>query len=186
MAMTKAQRSAAAKKAARTRKRNAAKKPVRRRRRSTAKKGFLSQIGGVESRNAFRSMASGAVGGTLYLVYEDQVDIQNMTPEKKGAIAAVGAYFLAVMGKKPNTAAGIVGAAAYDFFKVKGLLNDPMQTQMSRINYANDLSNIPEMLSDEQMYLASDDMDLQDDMYLAEDMYLQDQYLPDYAATYRY
>lgn len=178
-------RVAAGKKAARTRKRTASTTP-KRRRRTTKPKGFLSQIGGVEGRNAFRTLTSGAVGGTLYLVYEDQVDIQNMTPEKKGAIAAVGAYALAVMGKKPNVAAGIIGAAAYDFFKEKGLLDDPMNTQMNRMKYADPLQNIPTMLSDDNMMLASNN----EQMYLSQngqDMYLQDdQYLPDYAATYRY
>ena len=157
MAMTKEQRSQAAKKAARTRKRNenalAKKKPVKKRKRAT-KKGFLSQIGGVDGRNAFKSMASGAVGGTLYLVYEDQVDLGASTPEKKGAVAVLGAYFLATMGKRPNTAAGIVGAAAYDFFKEKGLLGDPADVQMSRVEYADPLQNIPTMLSDNDMYLA--------------------------------
>jgi len=190
---TKAQRSAAAKKAAATRKRNAAKKTTTRRRRP-AKKGMLSSMTGAEGRNAFRSMVSGAVGGGLYLVYEDQVDLgTNSTPEKKGALAVLGAYVLATMGKKPNMAAGITGAAAYDFFKEKGLLNDPGDVQYSRMEWADPLQNVPMTLSDDQMYLAQggafgDDMYLaENDMYLAADQYEDmNEYQPDYAATYRY
>ena len=195
MAMTKKQRSLAAQKAARTRKRNmAAKKTTRRRR--PKKKGMLSAMTGAEGRNAFRSMVSGAVGGGLYLVYEDQVDLgTGSTPEKKGALAVLGAYVLATMGKRPNMAAGITGAAAYDFFKEKGLLNDPGAVQMGRMQYADPLSNIPVSLNDDQMYLAQggDPMYLQDDMYLQAGQHMgaagafgDGQYLPDYYATYRY
>jgi len=183
---TKAQRSASAKKAVRTRRRNATTTPTRRRRRTTKKKGFLSEISSVENRNAFSTMVSGSLGGLGYLVYEDQVTITNMTPERKGGLAVLGAYFVGVMGKKPNISAGIMGAAAYDFFKAKGLLQDdylqdPAYTQMQRQAYADPLQNVPMTLSDDAMMLAqSGEMSLQE----ASDM--DNSYLPDYADTNTY
>lgn len=142
-------------------------------------------MSGAEGKAAFSTMVSGVVGGGLYLVYEDQVDLgQNSTPEKKGALALVGAYVLATMGKRPNIAAGITGAAAYDFFKAKGLLNDSASTQMDRMKWADPLQNVPVMLSDDDMYLAQGGNPLA----LAESGPFADdgQYLPDYAATYNY
>lgn len=186
---TKAQRSASAKKAARTRRRNASASatPRRRRRRTTKKKGFLSDFTSVENRNAFNTMVSGTVGGGLYLVYEDQVTISGTTPEKKVGLAVLGAYFIGVMGKKPNVSAGVMGAAAYDFFKAKGLLQDnmdlqdPAYNQMMRQNYADPLENVPLTLSDDAMMLAqSGQMSLQD----AEE--LDNSYLPNYADTFNY
>ena len=185
---------AAAKKAQATRKKNLrGNSPAKRkstpakRRKTTKKKGMLSAMTGVEARNAFRSMASGAVGGTLYLVYEDQVDLGvGSTPEKKGAIAVLGAYVLATMGKRPNTAAGIVGAAAYDFFKTKGLLEDSSDTQMKRMNYADPLKNVPIQLSDNQMLsLQTGEMNLSaNSMDLADNQDFN--YQPPYADTVFY
>lgn len=163
----------------------------RTKRRSPAKrKGFLSAMTGPEAKNAFRSMASGGVGGFLYLVYEDQVDLGSVTnlPEKKAGIAIFGAYLLATMGKRPDTASGIAGATMYDFFKTKGLLQDSAGTQMKRMKYANPLDNIPTHLSDNQMYLAqTGQMDLQDasNMDLAEDG-SGFSYEPPYAQTYTF
>jgi len=153
---TKAEQTAITKKSKATRRKNLrASTPMKRKRSSNPrKKGYLSAMTGVESRNAFRSLASGTIGGGLYLVYEDQVDLgTGSTPEKKGAIAAIGAFVLATMGKRPNVAAGIIGAASYDFFKTKGLLSDSSDTQMARMQYADPLQNIPIQLSDNQMYL---------------------------------
>lgn len=190
--MTKKQRSLAAKKAARTRRRNANKPKRRRRRRTRKNKGFLSAPSSAENQEAFKTMTSGAVGGGLYLVYEDQVDLgANSTPEKKAALAALGSYFLAAWGKKPKTAAGVVGAAAYDFFKTKGLLNDPADVQMSRMEYADPLQNVPVMLNDDEMYLqqGGDEMYLQEDgngeMYLQEGgLFSESGYMPNYAEPY--
>lgn len=190
MALTKAQRSAAAKKAARTRKRNAGSTTAKRRttrRRTTRKKGLLSMPSPAESRAAFKSLASGAVGGGLYLIYEDQVTLQDPTPEKKALFAGIGSYLLATMGGKPQVAAGAVGAAAYDFFKAKGLLDDPADVQMSRVQYADPLQNIPVQLSDDQMHLAQGG----DNTYLAQEDFLQDggpfnDYQPHYADTTNY
>ena len=125
--MTKAEQEIALKKkrtaakAKRTRNANmalAAKaKPKRRRKRTPAKKGFLSDFGSVQNQNTFKSMLSGAVGGGLYLVYEDQVSFgEETSPERKLLFASLGAYAFSIMGKRPNTGAGIMGAAAYDFF----------------------------------------------------------------------
>lgn len=185
---------AAAHKAQLTRKRNlraGSKSPAKRstttkRRRPAKKKGFLSAMTGAESRNAFRSLASGTIGGGLYLIYEDQVALPDSTPEKKAAVAALGAYVLATMGKRPNVAAGIIGAAAYDFFKTKGLLSDSSDTQMQRMNYADPLQNIPIQLSDDAMNLAQ-----AGEMNLAEAMEMDladggDWYQPPYAETYTY
>lgn len=159
--------------------------PAKRKRRSPAKrKGFLSAMTGAEGKNAFRALASGGVGGTLYLIYEDQVDLGTTTniPEKKAAIAIFGAYLLATMGKKPDTAAGIAGAALYDFFKTKGLLSDASGTQMARMNYADPLKNIPEQLSDNDMYLMqSNQMSLQDSKFDLQDG--SGFYQPPYADT---
>lgn len=184
--MTKAQRSAAAKRAARTRKRNSSKPTRRRRTTRRRKKGLLSMPSQAESRAAFRSMASGTIGGGLYLIYEDQVDLgSGSTPEKKGAIAALGAYFLSTWGQKPNVAAGVMGAAAYDFFKEKGLLEDSAATQMKRMNYADPLSNVPIMMNDDQMYLAQGGAQ-GEDMYLQESGPFAEGYQPHYADTEYY
>lgn len=176
-------RVAAAKKAAATRRRNASKSPVRRRRRTTKKKGFLSEFGGVEDKAAFRTLVSGTVGGTAYLIYEDQVDTASMTPERKGLLAVVGAYAIARLGKKPETAAGVVGAAAYDFFKVKGLLGDGAGVQTDRMNWADPLNNVPVSLSEDEMLYLSQGGD--PNLLLSENN-AEEQYLPNYAATYRY
>jgi len=168
---TKAQQAAITKKALATRRKNlrAAGKPVskttpaKKRKYTPKKRGMLSAMTGAEGRNAFRQLASGVVGGGLYLIYEDQVTIPGSTPEKKAVIAVVGAYILATMGKRPNVASGIIGAAAYDFFKVKGLLSDSADTQMKRMKYADPLQNVPVSLSDDAMLLAqSGQMNLAD------------------------
>lgn len=186
---------AAAKKAAATRRKNSRslsapkrKTPAARKRRKPTKKkgilGGLGDFGSAENRNAFRTMISGGVGGALYQIYDAQVTIPSETPEKKLLYAALGCYVLAIAGKKPMVAAGGIGAAAYDFFKAKGFLEDgPFSSQVARQQWADPLQNIPVTLSQDQaMYLQENQMYLQQN-----GMSLQDQqYLPDYAATYRY
>jgi len=192
MPLTKAQRVAAAQKGARTRKRNQnkpaarrspkASTPVRRRRRATQKKGFLSDLTSAENRNAFKSLASGAIGGGLYAVYDEHVNLNGATTEKRALFAGIGAYVIAVMGKRPNVAAGILGAAAADFIREKDLLSDAPDTQMARMSYADPLQNIPIMMSDDQMYLAANGSD----MNLADEFDPTGNYLPAYADTTQY
>lgn len=179
---TKKQKHASAMKGARTRKRNSSVTP-RKRRRPAKKKGFLNDITGVEGKNAFRTLVSGTIGGGLYLVYEDQVDLgTTATPEKKALFGTIGAFAIALMAKKPNVGAGVMGAVAYDFFKTKELLGDPADVQMSRVDYADPLSNIPTTLSENGMYLAqTGEYDLADTVRMDEQ---GESYYPDYYASY--
>lgn len=161
---------------------SAAPRKRRVRRRKSTKKGFLSAVG-TETKAAFNSMVSGSVGGGLYLLYEDQTADAGMTPEKKGLWALAGAYAVTVMGGKPNVGAGIMGAAAYDYFKTKGLLGDESE-QMRRQQWADPLQNVPVMLSDNEMYLAAGG---DPNFALSQsNMDLADNYLPAYADTTTY
>jgi len=135
-------------------------------------------------------MISGTVGGALYQIFDAQVTIPAETPEKKLLYAGLGCYLLSMMGKRPQVAAGAMGAAAYDFFKAKGFLEDgPWGSQVSRQQWADPLQNIPVTLSDDQAMSLQAGMH-ENGMYLQDhNMNLQDaggQYLPDYYATYRY
>lgn len=175
-----------------TRRRTMSAAPRRRvRRKSTRrKKGFLSAVG-TETKTAVNAMFSNALGGVGYLVFEDQVvngSTTPWTPEKKGLIGGLGlSYVCHVMLGKPNLGGGVMGAAAYDFFKTKGLLGLGDGSQMNRQQWADPLQNVPVMLSDDQMYLAQGGgMYLQDgngNTWLADG---KGNYLPAYADTTNY
>lgn len=144
---------------------------TRRRRRATKNKGLSDFFTNAQAKNTMSNMANGAVGAGIYYAYKEKVELQNDTPEKRGVIAAAGAFLVGATMGKANIASGIIGAAAFDYFSAKDFLNDPMPTEMARQQYVNEQTfydNLPETLSDGEMMNLADqnEMDLQDPDYL--------------------
>lgn len=171
---TKAQKSASAKKGARTRKRNLAKTPTRKtttRRRQTRKSNFgLSEMFNPKMAQAgAKSTVSGGVGGGVAGLLWKM--LPNATPIQK-VLAGSGLSFIsATMVKMPNVGAGIMGGTVALGMQEQGMLNEG---GMERYPYASGIDSLPMVLNEngEELYLQEEG----DDMYLQQDenMYLQD------------
>ena len=159
-------RVAAGKKAARTRKRTMNAAPVRRRkRRVTKKKGLAAAFTSPKAKAAMKGMTRGALGGSLYYMYDEKVTIPNETPEMRGLLALGGAYLISASMDQPDVAAGVVGAAAFAYMQEKEFLNDGMEE-------TDFINQLPATLD-------ADNMNLADPMSLA-----APSYMPGYANEY--
>ena len=165
MALTKAQRSAAAMKAARTRKRNAAKttKPVvRRKRRVTKKKIFLNDlISPTQAESTFKQLVGIGVGYYAGETITPFVDGGGEKPKQAVAFKLIGGFLISSVGKMPNVGAGMMSSGFKTLFTDGGLGDNGAK----RANYLNDM---PEVMATE-IYLNDSDY-LNDDGYLNESM----------------
>lgn len=159
MAVTKRRKSTSRRTPARRKTMSAA---PRRKRRRTKPKGFLSDfMNPAEAKAGFQSTTSGGVGGALMYLYNHFVQDNAWSSEVKNGIAVLGAFGLATIGKKPNTGAGMAGAAIFNYMLEQGFLASG-SSQVNRVRYADPLQNLPTALSEGDM------MQLQDNMYLAD------------------
>ena len=163
MALTKAQRSAAAMKAARTRKRNAAKKPVvRRKRRVMKKKGMLSDIiSQTQAENSFKQLVGIGVGYYAGEKITPFVDGGGEKPKQAVAFKLIGGFLISSIGKMPNVGAGMMSSGFKTLFTDGGLGDNGAK----RANYLNDM---PEVMATD-VYLNDSDY-LNDNGYLNESM----------------
>lgn len=168
--------------------------PRKRRRRTTKPKGFLSEFMSPTEANAgFKATTSGLVGGGLFYGYHHLVEDNSpqWSSEVKNGIGVLAGFLIATKGKRPNTGAGMAGAAIFNYLGEQGFLNDN-STQMARMQYAQNLQNLPQTLSDdEMMYLAQQEQDMylaqgqdnNNNMYLANQGGYQVSYAPNFAGT---
>ena len=120
--MTKARRSAIAKKAAATRRRNAAKKPTRRRRRSTAKRSALSEMfTPAAATGAAKLLVNGAAAGVVNEIVLDNVLSEVKSNNVKAMYKVAAAFGVATVLKAPYVGAGLMACATSDFLKSSGL-----------------------------------------------------------------
>lgn len=200
--MTKSERSAAGRKAARTRKRNAGSKtrsrkrtlsanglPAKRRRLPTRKRGLLGQMGITDARvrGSAQDAFYGGIGGILASVIDSAFAPGTPTGKRLlwlgGASVVVGA-----MLEAPRVGAGVAGAAGYILADRMGLPKQLSSHNMHEETWINPqtLSEMPMYLdegghpiamSEDEMYLAQGD-----EYYLAQDTDLYPGEFDDYAS----
>lgn len=154
MALTKAQRSAIAKKAARTRKRNQAKGLTPRRKtrttRTTTKTSFLSEfVTQQEAKASFRAVMNGALGAIPAVAIEKIATNQN--PTNQGLIMIATGFGIGALGKAPQAGAGCAAIGVYKILETTGMLNDD-NDYLQDYDYADPLENMPMVLNDDNLY----------------------------------
>jgi len=175
---TKAQRSAAAKKGVRTRRRNKSATPARRRKSnlsarprakrkpSRRRKGLSEIITNLEAKTGFNNVVNGAAGGLIAYGLDDILP-NSMNNRMRLLWTAAIAFGVATVGKAPYVGAGIAGVAAYKGLIEMGLLNEKP--------YADPLEKLPMVLDAEGNPMMLDQSPETGGMYLDEEGYYLDE-----------
>jgi len=198
---TKAEKSASAKKGARTRKRNQGlSAPVKRRSKTTVRtrgrkkgtrkrKGLGEIITNLEAKTGFNNIMNGAAGGLVAYGLDDILPAAMPSRMRLLWTAAIG-FGVATIGKAPYVGAGITGVAAYKALIEMGLLNEkPYADPIEQLPMILDAEGNPMMLEQSPetggMYLDEEGyyMTENGELYLDENgNYLQDEA---YSDTYQ-
>jgi len=172
MPRTKAQRSASARKAARTRKRNAAtasKTTTTRRRRPAAKKGFLADLfTPAAARSGATTLTQGAIGG-FSGYYLAKILPATFQPWQKSAVLFGASYLTSTLLKKPQVAAGMAGMAGAEL----AMQLDSGMSESGFDGWTDPIYEMPPMLNDyapfADEYSLADEFSLSDEYSLSDD-----------------
>ena len=193
MARTKKSYVDAAKKAARTRKRNSRtgmttttrKSTTTTRRRKRKKTGLSEMFTPAISRGGAMTAASGLAGGAAAAIIDNLLDKfpKPVHPGMRIAGLIGGGFIMATVLRMPNVGAGMAGIAGYKLMQQTGLAEGD-----DNARYANDIEQMPAMLdvngqplAEGEMYLEENGMDLQENSFDLEEGGYQVQYAPDFS-----
>lgn len=131
-------------------------KRIKTRSRRRKSKGFLSDfsLSNPAMTGAVKSSFSGALGGiTAGLI---QRMTANQSPGMQIAALGIGSVVASWGLKAPNFGAGMAGAAGILIANEVGLLAEPVDREMRKINWANNIQRLPMFLNENGEMLAEE------------------------------